>query len=480
MKKHAKKIPDQKKQQAAFREAHGVTVDPEERGYRRLTGGAHRRELPIYQGTRAREIVVHLWRSNPLANRVVELPLAFILSDGVTLKIDDQEAQGWLDAFWRDPINRMGVNLHRMARALSIFGEMYWVAFANGVTGHVRLGYLDPERIEKVVYDPDNGAQAIGVITKADADGVQQRYRVIINGVDDELFMPAAVRLRESCTDGEIFFFSVNDIPNSGGHSDLLPLADWIKGYDDFLFGEIERAEFMRANVWDVTVTGATPEEVAARARTIEMPAPGSIRVHNETERWESVSPSIQAGETSDLGRLFRNHVLGGATLPEHWFGGGGDVNRSTGESMSDPTTKIFTMRQKLIQYFLEEIGGYVVRRRLEALGRAMPDMEDAAWRVRAEFPEMIVKDVSKYAAAMQQVVAACSSAVDAGLMTRDTALRCIRSVATRLGVEYDAEQEMAEVERDADLARETEAFRPPVPQTTDPAPDFGDPSVTA
>ncbi|GAB0058057.1 hypothetical protein SIID45300_02397 [Candidatus Magnetaquicoccaceae bacterium FCR-1] len=462
MKHHSKKQAARREQKTVFREAHGRNIDLEETGYRRLTDGKNRRDLPEHQAARMREIALHLWRTNPLANRIIELPLAFILSDGVTLKIDDLEAQGWLDAFWRDPINRMGITLFEMVRELALYGELYWVAFVNEHSGHVRLGYLDPERVEAVVRDPDNGRQAIGVITRADEQGVKRRYRVVINGTDDELLMPEAIRLRESCTDGDIFYFAVNNVSTSGGHSDLLALADWIDGYEQFLYGEVERSAHLRAHVYDVTLTGATPEEVDRKARSIVPPAPGGVRVHNEAEKWEAVSPNLQAADTTEVGRMFRNHALGGATIPEHWFGGGGDVNRATGESMSDPTTKIFTVRQKLIQYFLEELGSYVVRRRLESLARPMPDPEDAAWRVRAEFPEMIVKDVSKYAAALQQVVAACASAVDAGLMSRDTALSCIRSVATRLGVEYDAGQELDKVDASMDAAREADNFQPP------------------
>ena len=32
------------------------------------------------------------------------------------------------------------------------------------------------------------------------------------------------------------------------------------------------------------------------------------------------------AGDTVATARLMRNHILGGAGVPEHWFGGGGDV----------------------------------------------------------------------------------------------------------------------------------------------------------
>ncbi|MEO5363439.1 MAG: hypothetical protein H7838_07425 [Magnetococcus sp. DMHC-8] len=444
-----------------LREALGVSIDPDEDGWRRLTGKDSRRDLPQHEAERMREIAYYLWRTNPLANRVIELPLAFILSDGVSLQVDDPEGQGWLDAFWRDPINRMGITMFEMVRELALYGELYWAAFPNAHSGHVRLGYLDPGRVEQVVRDPDNGRQAIGVITKADDQGRQKRYRVIINGVDDELFMPAAIKLRESFTDGEIFYFAINNVSNSGGHSDLLPLADWIDGYDHFLFGEIDRSLFLRAFVWDVTLEGGTPEEIRRRAQEIAPPKPGGVRVHNDAEKWEAVTPGLQATDSTELGRLFRNHVLGGGTIPEHWFGGGGDINRSTGESMSDPTAKIFTVRQTLIKYFLEDVGSYVLRRRLEAQGKKMPELDDAQRRVRAIFPEMIVKDVAKYAASLQQVVVAVAAAINNNLISHELALRLIESVATRLGVEFEAATELEKVLTEGGAAQEQAMFRP-------------------
>lgn len=68
------------------------------------------------------------------------------------------------DAFWRDPITDMRRNLPRMMRELALFGEQCWPVFADPKSGHVRLGYLDPARIETVVCDPDNAAQPVGVV----------------------------------------------------------------------------------------------------------------------------------------------------------------------------------------------------------------------------------------------------------------------------------------------------------------------------
>ena len=450
-------------------EAAGATVDADdEDGWRRLSGDADRDLSPLSQA-RMRETALYLWDANLLANRIIELPLAYLLAEGVSLRADEEEMQEAIDRFWRDPINSMDTKLPKKARELAICGEQVWPTFVNEIDGHVRLGYLDPALIETVVVDPDNPEQPIGIVTARDRKGRQLRYRVIVNG-PESVFTERTQRIRERFGDGEAFYFTVNDLSISRrGRSDLRAPADWVDAYDQFLFGEIERYNFLRAFVWDVTVTGADPEQIKAKAREIKPPAPGSVRVHNDSEIWKAESPDIKAGDTADGARLFRNHVLGGASIPEHWFGGGGDVNRATGESMGEPTFKSFSMRQRYLKHILESLGRYVIRQKLIAES-GEPDWWDERLECEAVFPEMTARDTTKYAAALAQVASAVALAIEAGLMTHETGVAIIASVAGRLGVEIDPDDELAKA-REAKAAREAgDSFTGPDPLPDDDA----------
>lgn len=449
-------------EKTAFREAYGVTVDDDEDQWRRLTGDSSRDLSPMSQ-QRMREVALYLWETNLLGNRIVELPVAYLLAEGVRLACDDEASQDLLDRFWRDPINQMDIKLPKKLRELAIYGEQCYPVFVNEHSGAVRLGYLDPGLIETVVVDPDNPEQAIGIVTVKDKKGQARRYKVIVNGPDEELFTQRTQAIRETFTDGEAFWFTVNDLSNGRrGRSDLLAQADWLDGYDGYLFGELDRAQFMRAFIWDVTLTGATPDEVKARAKNIVAPRPGSVRVHNEAETWKPETPDLKAQDGAEGARLFRNHVLGGATIPEHWFGGGGDVNRAVGAEMGEPTFKMFSMRQKIVKYMLEQIGVYVLRRAAMAKSGKEPDIHDDAYKVEAIFPELTAKDTSKYAAALQQVVVACALAIDKGLITKALALAIIGAIAGRLGVEIDAEDELELAREEAQEAAAGDAYTTP------------------
>jgi len=444
-----------------LREAAGSTVDDDEDGWRRLTGDSTRDLAPVTQ-RRSREISAWLWQANVLANRIIELPLAFLLADGVKLTVPDEESQKVLNRFWNDPINCMDLKLEKKVRELALFGEQCYPAFVNELSGAVRLGYLDPALIETVVTDPDNTEQPIGIVTVKDKKGVARRFRVIVNG-DEDVFSRRTQAIRETFADGDCFYFTVNSL-SSGvrGRPDLTASADWLDAYDDFLFGELDRAKYLRAFVWDVTLKGANAETVKDRAKEITPPGPNSVRVHNDSEEWKAVTPSLNSGDTSESARLLRNHVLGGNTVPEHWFGGGGDVNRSTGESMGDPAFKIMSMRQRVIKHILEEIGRYVLRQQAKARDQEV-DFGLTEYQVNAEFPEMIARDTTRYAAALQQVVQAAAMAVDRNFIPAKVAVRLIAAVAGQLGVDIDADEALKDAVEAAGKKAEDDVFTDPI-----------------
>lgn len=428
---------------ARLAEAAGTTIDTEDEGWRRLTGDGHRDLEPMTQD-RMQRLAHYVWRTNLLANRLIELPLAYLLAQGVSWKIEDEEAQGALDRHWRDGLNAWNIKLPKRVRELGLFGEACYPVFRSETSGAVRIGYLDPADIGTVVMDPDNREQPIGIVTKRDRKGDTRRYRVIVN-VEEEAFSERTREIRESFATGDCFFFRVNDLCSaSRGVSDLLAQLDWLDAYDQFLFGEVDRASAVRAFIWDVTMTGATPDEVKQRARTISAPRPNSVRVHNEGETWRAEAPQLNSYDAGNAARLFRNHMLGGATIPEHWYGGAEDVNKSTGSSMTEPTEKMLEMRQTIIGHMLVQIGEYVVRSHWRVLDREpSAKQQEALLTLKVQWPELTSKDTTKFATALQQIVAAMAISIAEGLMTRETALRLIATMAVRLGVEIDIEAEL-------------------------------------
>jgi hypothetical protein len=434
------------------REAAGTQSEDE--GWTRLTGDGglarynDRDLMPVAQDRMAK-LAEWLWQSNLLANRLVEIPLAYLVAEGVTLQCKDEEHQKLLDAFWNDPINNWPLKLPARVRALALLGEQCYVTRVNEASGFVRLGYLDPRQIGNVVMDPDNPEQPIGVVTKRDAKGKYWKYRVVVLGDDADLFTQRTQDIRATdFPDGECLLYQVNKFPNgSRGRSDLLAAMDWLDAYDDFLFNELDRIDYLRRFVWDVTLTGADDTKVKEFDKTFKAPEPNSKFVHNDSVKLAAVSPELQTADTSESARLLRNHVLGGATMPEHWYGGGGDVNRAAASEMGEPTFKTYTSRQTMLKLMLEEIGRFVLWKSAKT---DKPDWSDETWKVTAVFPELANRDVTKFAAAMSQVATSVVLLIDNGLLTQERGLQLVADVAARFGQEIDAKEELQKARGEA------------------------------
>jgi hypothetical protein len=447
--------------------AQGGTAD--EVGWTRLTGdgtgSANRHDLTPISQDRMQRLTEYLWQSNLLANRLTELPLAYLLAEGVTISCPNEKHQQLLDAFWNDPINNWPGKLEARVRDLALTGEQCYIVHVNEASGFLRLGYLNPRQINHVVMDPDNPEQPIGVITKKDSRGRYLKYRVAVMGEDSDLFTQRTAQLRDTdFTDGECLLYQVNKLPTgTRGRADMLAQIDWLDAYDEFLFGEMDRQDFLRRFVWDVKMTGATPDQVTAYEKTFKAPAPNSKFVHNDSVELTAVTPTLNAADTSETARLFRNHSLGGATMPETWFGGGGDVNRAAASEMGEPTFKVYTARQMMLKRMLEEIGRFVL---WKAVGTTEPDWAKPEWKVTATFPELVNRDVTKFSAALLQVTSAVVVMIDNNLLTQERGLQLIGDVASRFGQEIDAKAELEKARGEALQRRQAQqaedAFRTP------------------
>ncbi len=446
-----------KKKQTAEKFVESVGISVEEEGFTKLTGDKDRSLSSLTQ-ERMQELAVFLWKSNPLANRIIELPLVYLLAEGVTMNVQDETAQQWLNEFWNDPINQMDIKLPKKVREMSLFGEQCWPVFKNPTNGAVRLGYLDPGLIKEVKTDPDNTEQPIGVVTKAlGRKRKSKKYRIIVPG-SENIFGEEAKKIREEFNDGECFYFNINALSSSSrGLSDLLATMDWLDLYDKALFGEVERWDALRSFIWDVTLRGATEETVKKRASEIEVPSSGGVRVHNDAETWQAVTPDLQAANGAENARTVRNHILGGSTLPEHWYGGGGDVNRSTAGEMGEPTFKTFKFRQTEWKHILETVCFYAIYSRLEKTGNIPEDLRN--YRPVAQFPELTHRDTSVYAAALQQTVVAVGIAVEKSMMTEETAVAVIGSMISRIGIEVNPAKELEQARAKARIQTQDDIY---------------------
>lgn len=422
-------------------------------GFRRMTGRDNQsalRDLPLPTHERMQDIAYWLYLANPMAQWFVNQQTAYVIGSGVTLQTKDDSLRDVLDRFWNDPISRWSSRLVKKTRELGMYGEQCWPCFVSPGSGLVRVGYLDPCLIEEVILDPDNAELAIGVITKSNYQGTraeQRRYRTALAVPEDEL-LPAAQQERSRLIDGDCFYFAVNHVSNgSRGWSDLLCKADWMDGYEQFLFQRLERADLANRVVTDVKMTGANDEQIKAYMKTFQLPPPGGAFIHNDKIELEHKAVDLQASDASMDARMFKHQCIN--PMPEHWYGGGGDVNRATAGEMDESTFKLFEMRQGEVKAIIAEVVGYQILRAKEAGG--LPQALKPEWQ--AVFPEMVKADITKHSTAMSSTATANTSMLSQGVIDKAEARKIYAIVVKPLGIELEEktteELDQAAAERD-------------------------------
>lgn len=434
-----------------IREATGGTIDTDEHLWRRISDT--RRQLLPYEIDRAQSISRHLYQRNPMAKRVVDMLVDFTIgADGLTFEAEDDAVQEVIDDFWTDPRSNWAMRHRDVVRDLSIHGELALRRFVNTQSGRTRLGYIDVGRIKSVKSDPDD----MLVDTTLVLARPQQEDEVIplIVWTDDD---------GDGRWEGDAFYFAVNRIlGEQRGVPDLFAIADYVDGYDQIIFNALERSGLINAFIYDVTLEGATPHDIVEwEEDNREPPPPGSVRVHNEKEKWATVSPSLGSEDVTKVGRAVKNMGLGGAGMPEAWFAEGDSANRATLAAQGDPTYRMLQSRQEFLADMFTRIVSVVVQ---EEVGRRIPT--NASVEFRVNLPELSAKDTSSVSAALPQLAAALVSAVDSEFIDTASARSLFLTLASQVGVDLDpaeveaaieserADREAKQAEQDAERAR--------------------------
>lgn len=428
-------------------EATGETIDPDDDLFRRISGS--RRDLSPIDQDRARRISLYLYRRNPMAKRLVNMIVDFVVGEGLTLSAPDPRVRQLANDWWSDPVMQLDLRHRDIVRDLLLNGELAALVAVNPVSGNMRLGFLDAERIEDVLPDPDN---------------VMVDRTLMLRGVDTGQATPVPLVTFDDVSEpgsprwvGEAFYFGLSRVLGQHrGTPFLLAIADYLDGYDQLLFNALERSSLINAFVYDVTIKGADDAAIAAwMVKHGAAPPPGSVRVHNDSEVWDALAPDLGNADTVALGRAIKNMGLGGAGVPEAWFAEGDSANRATLAAQGDPTYKMLSSLQRFVRAMFERC--LVFRMQLAKAAGQLPEGADTTVTVNA--PELSTQDTSKISGALQQLTNALVAARADGLIDTSSARRVFLSVVSQLGVDLTEADVTAAIEkqRPADLA-DTEA----------------------
>jgi len=408
------------------------------RAYRSLTSQGDRSLEPLEQD-RMFEIAAWQYDSNPLAHRMIEILVDFVVGEGFTYKAGNDALQEVLDEFWHDPINAWPIKQFKRVRQLFIFGESIWPAFVRASDGRVRLGYIDPANVKHVAIDPNN-AEILTAVHLKSRQGLEPPPIPIIH-VDEQERSPThglLIGTRGVSDERPVgtFFFAINNLSNAArGRSDLLCSFDWLDLYDRFLFGQAERATYYTDMLWDVTLDNMSEDQIKAWLARNSIPRGSSMRAHNQNVHWQAIAPDLHATDISEQARTMRMQTMISNGFPEAWVFSGADTNRSTLDSQSLPILKSLSKRQKEVKAMMQSILEFVRDQAILA-GRLPKTLNNEAKQITVEASEVSTPDLAQAATTLKDVTAAVLVGEQQHYFTKAEAASLARRVAAELGIE--------------------------------------------
>ena len=381
----------------------------EDRGYRTLLSPKAERDL-VPADRRALLLEVYeAYLTNPLAHAVIEVGTNFVLGGGVRVVAEDHRVQRIIDDFWQDADNRMDERIYALLTELALFGEQFVRFFVDPLTGRTVVRQLDPLYVTEIETDPEDIERPL-------------RYRY----APPPAGTPGALPVDETwIAAGEIEAAAVNKVSNATrGRSDLSTLLPWLRRYKDWLTDRVRINSYKGAFLYDVTIAGSSRADLAQkRAEMSRPPAPGTVLIHNESERWQAVNPQIGADDVASDGRALKLMIAAGAGVPEHFLGEGGHVNRATAAEMGLPALKRFQRRQEYLRQLLVRIVRRAIQARVRA-GALGPRINQA---FRVEFDELSDTERSvELGRAATSFTTALGTAVDRGWLESEQARRLL------------------------------------------------------
>jgi predicted nucleic acid-binding protein len=403
-----------------------------------------------------------LKQSSGVVDRVGEIRRDYIVSSTIAPVAGNDELQSILDEFWR--VNRLDIRLSDFVRQWSDYGAQMLTAYVRQADGRVKLGYIDPSAIERVITDPDNALERCAVVVKATsaadpwvASYGKRVYRCV-RECESGIYAGRSVTAEQAQAgdsldeweyqmlesfglaeySGDCFLWVKNADSNQPlGRSDWLQVADTLDQLDSTVFQLGEREALANMIFADVGID-ATDDAVQARASEIRSnpPAPGSVNVHGINETWNLNSPSLQQTASVETAKEQLALALGAVGIPVPWFGRGDETNRATAQAQGDPTWKTLQHDQGIVQAYVLDILDFV-RDQAVIAGYYTP-VDDAGETIDLPMPEMIARDTVAAVSALSALIGAMATALDAQLVTRDAALEAIGKLLGELGIEMD------------------------------------------
>lgn len=422
----------------------------EEPGYRRISE-RDIKGLDMLTRDKQLKIVFNLYLTNPFAKTIIDTINDFIFGDGFTYDIEVdgdiakskiKQVKKILDDFWKN--NKMDLRLEKKGIDLSLNGMLILPVFVNNHGGEVRLGFVDPKNLDRVITNGMNVEEIQALRLKGLTNNGSKELKVInINetAIKSETY---------GMLDGECFFFSINNVSNQPeGISDLLVSADMVDMLGQLLFNILKHSEMSYRVDEHVILTGFKDDEIKQWKLQNPRPKSGARYVTNEKVQINAITPDIKANNSAEIVRLFKNIVLLSKRMPEMWFADGGNTNLATAVEQGTAIFKMLKSKQQYWIYILEEILTFVLHQayihKKEGLSLSKDEILNKI-KIRINVPEFEVKNLDKVSDSVNKIADFLSKGMEKSWISEETAGTIFRSLTDLFGYAIDESTEKEKI----------------------------------
>lgn len=413
------------------------------------------RELPEVQHDRMIALSFLAWRINPMAKRLIDMQVNFVLGNGISVSSRDKSALMLIGDWWNDPYNQWPMRIQQRLRDLYIYGEWLHRPLISD-DGFVWIRDIQPDVISAAFPDPMDHGVVDHIIFK---NVILPNGSLSQNIVRADLIrrrLDEVARQLDPFYTGDVFLFGINRTSDTmRGIGELYPLLDYIDMYDDILFSRAEKIRNSAHVYYDLQLEGMTETEMRnyLMNETNLPPRPGTVYAHNAQAVLEMKAPDLKADDHAQDTSVLKSHIVSSAGWPGTWFDDPGTAGRAVGAEMAEPALKGITNLQAYVEQILRYEINFMLFKKRDAGEISFKGDQIPAYQIAFTRPS--TRDIQKTGPALARLGQFLNTVTNKTL-TAQEARYVVVSQINQLGLS-DAEFEM---ELPTDLEKLTDPKR--------------------
>jgi hypothetical protein len=366
---------------------------PDDKGYNALSN-RQGRDLPPHTHDRMIMLSFLLYRTNPMANRLVNMRTEYAVGSGPVIFAEDEKVLEAIQNWWTDDWNDWPLRIYQRIRDLIIYGEWLHQIKINYATGETWVNGIQPARIAQVDPHPANYEMPDTIwLRKVETNGqVVERYPV---KAIRKVYEPSAAKF--SGYAGDVMIFGDNMTTDTlRGVGSLFTLIDYLDAYDEMLFNRLDKIIAMGQVWWDLKLQGFTQDQIdeflKSEFNANLPPRPGTLWAHNENADLQAKTPDLKSDEMSTDAGMIKSHIVSSAGWQGTFFDDPGTAGRAVGAEMSETVFRSISTFQSVVSIFLKKEIRYALWCLREA-GKLSTDKLDDFY---VNFPPATTRDIVK------------------------------------------------------------------------------------